>query len=106
MSFNQTAEICKIPVQERVIKAACEHFEISEENLLKDTQYNVAYMRHLCYYLIKKNTNFSQRFIGFRFKQSRGPVRYGIELIDATKNIYSPTLADLTKIAEKAGISI
>ena len=106
MSHNQTATAYVIPLQEAIIKAACEHFEINENTLLNEKQFNVAYMRHLCFYLIKKNTSLSNRFIGFRFKQSKGPVQYGIEIIESIRNVNASTLTDLRKIAEKSGISI
>lgn len=95
----------KNPVQEKIIASACQHFEISEQELIALSQYNVAYMRQICFWLIKKGTPVSQKTIGFRFNRTEGPVKYGIDIIDSTKNIYNATLSDLKKIAEKAGIS-
>lgn len=93
------------PVQEKIIKAACNHFEISEPELLSITAYNVAYMRHICFYLIKCNTMLSKSAIGFRFNKTKSPVEHGIDIISCTKSKYVQTLGDIKKIAEKAGIS-
>jgi chromosomal replication initiation ATPase DnaA len=95
----------KNPTQEAVITAACQHFEITETDLLNITAYNVSYMRHICFYLIKENTLLSKSAIGFRFGKTKSPVNYGIDIIGCTKNNYSQTLADLKEIAKKAGIS-
>lgn len=98
-------------IQERIIIAACAHFDVSELQLLTETDYHYVYIRQLCFYLVSENTVLNPRFIGCRFNRSRNAVKYGIEIIDSrvciakTKNIYGQTLGDLNKIAELAAIS-
>lgn len=92
-------------IQESVILAACVHFDISEQQLLSGTTYDFVYARQLCFFLIKQNTILNPKFIGHRFNLGRFTVAYGIEKIDATKNIYTQTLSDLKKIGQLASIS-
>ncbi|MGZ5302522.1 MAG: helix-turn-helix domain-containing protein [Bacteroidia bacterium] len=92
------------PVQEAIIKAACAYFEITEDILLSGTTHNICYMRWCCFYLIKKNTFLSVKFIGNRFKKQRPAGSNGIDTIESRKPIYMQTVCDLRTIAEKAGI--
>lgn len=89
-------------VQEAIVTAACAHFEVTEDILINDTTFNVAYMRWCVFYLVKKNTFLTERFIGYRLKRKICAVRNGIETIEARK-IYRKTVEDLKKIAESAG---
>ncbi len=102
-NYSMASSTIKHPLQETIIKAGCDHFEINEKDLLSSTEIHVAEMRFILFYLIKKNTKLSERFIGARFNKSKSPVRYGIDIIDCTKEKYVQTMYHLKKIAEKAG---
>jgi hypothetical protein len=92
-------------VQEDIIRAACQHFNITEEILISGTIYLIVYMRWCILYLVNKNTELNDRFMGSRLKLGRNAVNNGIENIEVRKKIYRQTMDDLRKIAEIAGIS-
>lgn len=92
-------------VQENIIRAACNHFNVTEDILITGTIYLIVYMRWCVVYLIRKNTELNDRFIGSRLKLGRNAVNNGIENIEVRKKIYRQTMDDLRKIAEIAGIS-
>jgi|GEM_PF-5371210 len=91
-------------VQEAIVEAACQHFGVTEDILISGTTFNVAYMRWCVFFLVKRNTMLSERFIGYRLKRKICAVRNGIETIEARK-IYRQTVEDLKEIARIAGIS-
>ncbi|MDI3319981.1 hypothetical protein [Pinibacter soli] len=82
---------------ECVIKAACRHFEISEQQLIGENK--LANIRHLCFYIIYNGTHGVYDYaIGQFFKKKRTAVQYGIDLIEHQKNIYRQTLGNLNSI--------
>lgn len=83
-------------------KAACQYFEITEDRLMKDSTPTVANIRFLCFWLIGKNTHLKDYMIGQAFDMSRSGVLYGVELIEAHKDIYRQTLDNLRCIARIA----
>lgn len=92
-------------IQEKIINRVCEHYNVTETELLTSKSFDVAHMRWICFYLIKSNTFLSDREIGHRFNLTRKPVQTGIENINCRKKIYAQTMRSLKDIAEKAGIS-
>jgi chromosomal replication initiation ATPase DnaA len=100
----QPSSLHKNAIQEKIITAVCEHFNVTEEQLLQSKSFDVAYMRWICFYLTKKNTFLSAREIGERFKLTVKPVQTGIENVICRKKIYAQTMRSLKEIAEKAGI--
>jgi len=82
---------------EGVISAACQHFDVTREQLLGE--YRLTNARHLCFYIIHNSTTgvFDYDIGGF-FNKKRTAVQYGINLIDTHKVIYRQTLGDLNAI--------
>jgi chromosomal replication initiation ATPase DnaA len=101
--INQT--IHRNAIQERIITAVCEHYNVTEEQLQASTSFDVMHMRWIVYYLTQKNTFLSTREMGARFSQHRKAVTNGIENIESRKGIYAQTRRSLEEIAKKAGIS-
>lgn len=87
---------------ESIKKAACEHFDITQDRLITDSTPTVANIRFLCFWLIDKNTEIKDYMIGRAFDKARGSVLYGIDLIDVHKKIYRQTLDNLRSIARIA----
>lgn len=92
-------------LQEDIIKAACKHFDVSEELLINGTEHNYVYMRWCVFYLVKKHTTLSEKFIANRLKRMRQAFRNGVETIEIRKKIYVQTVYDLKEITKNAGIS-
>lgn len=92
-------------IQENIIKAACQHFEITEELLISGTSFNIAYMRWCVFYLVKQHTLLNEKFIANRLKKLRNAFRNGVETIEIRKKIYGQTVDDLRKIEKLAGLS-
>lgn len=92
-------------VLESLIDAACKYYEISREDLLHSSSRVIANIRYQIFYLVKINTNLSTNVISDYLKWSRGVVRYGIEQIDAQKNVYTDTARDLKEIVFTANIA-
>lgn len=87
---------------ECVKKAACQHYGIEEAILFEDSTPAVANIRFLCFWLIMNNTELKDYSVGQAFHKSRSSVLYGVDLIQAHKNIYSQTLDNLRHIARIA----
>lgn len=82
-----------------VKKAACLHFEITEDILLGDTSTDVANIRFICYWILANNSALKDYKIGHAFGKSRMAVNYGVGIIDIHKKIYGQTLGNMRKVA-------
>lgn len=91
--------------QESIVKAACIHFEITEENLISGTSFDIAYMRWCVFYLVRQHTQLNEKFIANRLNKLRNAFRNGVETIEVRKKIYGQTVDDLRKIEKLAGLS-
>jgi chromosomal replication initiation ATPase DnaA len=90
-------------VMELVIKAACEHFDIPEGDLMTVTKKPEATsIRHMCMYLIMTNTSMKDYTVADRFGITRTPLKRGVEIIETHRTIYRQTLDSLRAIAEIA----
>jgi chromosomal replication initiation ATPase DnaA len=104
MSSSALPVISK-PMTERIIRAACAYFDISEEQLTeRSNETTIVYRRNLVMYLIKDNVvNISQARIGHRLGLiGHSTVSRAIDTIAAQKNIYAQTKHDLNSILEIA----
>jgi hypothetical protein len=84
---------------EHIMKAACRHFEITEEQLITDTSPRVANIRFLCFWLLAENTSLKDYMIAHAFSKTRTAVNYGVGLIGIHKEIYRQTLDNLHSLA-------
>jgi hypothetical protein len=85
-----------------VKKAACQHFEITESQLVNDSNPAVANIRFLCMWLIVENTGLKDYMIASIFNKSRSTVIYGIGVVDIHKKIYRQTIDNLQTVAKIA----
>jgi hypothetical protein len=63
--------------QEVIIEAVCQHFGLSKLDLETRKDHNTAYIRDICFYLIKKETYLSDEQIGQELKRGRCVARLG-----------------------------
>lgn len=83
-------------------KAACLHFDISEDDLTNDQKPQMANIRFLCYWIIMRNTSLKDYMVSSAFNRTRHSVSYGVGLIDTHREIYGQTLGNLRSIAQIA----
>lgn len=83
-------------------KAACQHFEITEEQLISGRSRTLANIRFLCYYLIVKSTGLKDYEVASVFNRTRTTVIYGLALIDVHRKVYRQSLVNLQSIAKIA----
>ena len=89
---------------ERIIAAACIHFEISEAELKSRHRYrDISYRRKICYYLMRENCciSFERIAMHFGFRDHKRVSRAICE-IEAQKHLYthiSPDLINVKNIA-------
>lgn len=102
--LTQELPVISRPMIERIIRAACAYWDITEEELLKrTTEHYVAYRRKVCFFLIKKHNPMSYGRIAARFTlKDPGYISRSVEEIEATKNIYTQTSHDLNAILQIA----
>jgi chromosomal replication initiation ATPase DnaA len=86
-------------IMEAIIKAACEHYDISEDVLMTVTKKPEATsIRHECMYLIISNTGLKDYAVADRFGITRTPLKRGVEIIETHRTIYRQTLDNLNAI--------
>lgn len=92
------------PLMERIIRAACAYWEITEEQLLeKSTETFIAYRRKICFYLIKTHVMLSYARIAVRFGlKDPWNISCAVDEIDSTKNIYPQTTRDIEAVLQIA----
>lgn len=85
--------------QEVIIEAVCQHFGISRQDLEERRDHEAAYMRDICFYLIRKETYLSYVKIGPTLKRGHCVAHAGLV---KTENLLSiknrRILGDLNKI--------
>ena len=103
---HPTKPITSTPADRELVhlvkKAACQHFEITEEQLVTEHSRTVANIRFLCYWIIARNTQLKDYAIGDFFNRRRACVIYGIEHVDVYRKIYRQTIDNLRSLAEIA----
>lgn len=84
---------------DQIINAVCNHFGVDRQELEIRKDHQSAYMRDICFYLIKKETYLSHKMIGGTLKRGECVSRAGLV---KTENLLSikdrRILADLSKI--------
>lgn len=91
------------PLLERIIKAACLYWDITEDELINGKANDQKYCKHVCWYLIKENVNISDHRIGQRFNNEKhSTVLRAIDKIRTQKKIYAQTLHDIRKVMDIA----
>jgi chromosomal replication initiation ATPase DnaA len=87
-------------IMEAVIRATCQYFEITEDELINTSKKkNPVEVKRLCIYLIMKNSDLKDYAVAERFGITRTPVNDGVEIIDTHKKIYRQTSDNLREIA-------
>jgi chromosomal replication initiation ATPase DnaA len=101
---NQSLPVISKPMIERIIRAACAYFDITEDELKQKSQCDdVVYRRKLCYYLIRQEVIISNARIAQRFGYKDADwVSKSIEEIEARKGIFPQISRDLTAILQIA----
>lgn len=96
-TFNSPSDA---ELMENVIKAACQHFEISEDDFITAKRVStIVNLRRICIYLIMKNTDLRDYAVAERFRISRTQVNHGNDIIDLRKGIYGQTSVTMKTIA-------
>lgn len=89
-----------IPLQERIIPAACSYFNITSTQLLqKDRETESVYRRKICAFLFKENTELT--FEGIRKKlnyKERTSIHKHVEQIRIRKNVSTQIRHDIRNI--------
>ncbi len=80
-----------------IINCACEYFSIDKSNITMPGKLYTN-IRRLCFFIISKNTELSHGQIAEMFNKDRSQATRGLDIIDAHKNIYTPTLHQLKDI--------
>jgi chromosomal replication initiation ATPase DnaA len=83
-------------------QAACDTYEISEDDLLNEGSYTVAALRFYCYWLLWKNAGLKDYAIAEAFGKSRNAVCYGLDQIESQRNVYREVTSALKTIAAQA----
>lgn len=87
-------------IMEAVIKATCDFFEVTEEEMLTiSNKPDAANIRRLAIYLIMTSTSLKPAAVADRFKVSRFPIISAVDIIDTHRKIYKQTAYSLNSIA-------
>lgn len=99
-AITYQTKVLQKPVEERIIDAACIYWNVEREYFhQKDTDRNLTYRKGIIYYLIKKSTTYSFKFMAGKFGfLSHQPVKRLVDNLDSTKNIYKQHFNDMEQI--------
>lgn len=90
-------------IHEIVIDSTALYFGISVDQLKNDKmpKYEAAYRRHVCFYLIRKNSDrLSREFIADIFNIGKSTVEHGENKIASELTIYRRTMGDVKDIQD------
>lgn len=85
-----------------IIKAGCEVFDFSENDLFDRSNYEATKLRKLVAYLCIKNTDASKMAISEKMGFTKRNLYYIIDEIDVHVKIYFTTISHLNMIIDKA----
>ena len=90
-------------IMESVIKAACQYYEISEDELMNQSKKaDPVAIRRMSMYLIMKNTSLRDYVVAERFGITRTPLNDSVGIIEVHAKIYRQTSGTLQAIANIA----
>jgi chromosomal replication initiation ATPase DnaA len=87
------------PLQELIIDATCLYYGLTREQLFsKCRQQTLVDKRHICFYLIKRETNLSDYLVAQSLKFSRSSIQNAVEKVDGEKDIYKQVAGEINDI--------
>lgn len=87
-----------IEIVNAIIRATYEYFDIPVDVFIKNKSHKYAYMRRLCWYVIKNNTMLNYREISELFDMNYSNIYRGIEEVAIQKNTYRDVARNLKNI--------
>lgn len=93
------------PVQERIIDATCQYFNITQDELKLKGGHEAAYRKKVCSFLLRENCEMTFQKISLRLGyQQRKTIHTQVEEIRIRKNISPQIRHDIKNISFLAGI--
>lgn len=87
------------PLQELIIDATCQYYTLTREELFnKSRQQTLVDKRHICIYIIKKETNLSDYLLAQTLHFSRSSIQNAVEKIEGEKDVYRQVSGEIEDI--------
>jgi len=92
------------PIQELIIDATCIYYEVSREELFsKSRLQTLVSKRHICFYIIKRETNLSDYLLAQSLHYSRSSIQNAVDKVEGEKDIYKQVSAEIEDIMSIVG---
>lgn len=87
------------PLQELIIDATCLYYGLTREQLFcKCRQQTLVDKRHICFYIIKQETNLSDYLLAQSLKFSRSSIQNAVEKVEGGKDVYKQVAGEIKDI--------
>jgi len=92
------------PLQELIIDATCLYYNVTREELFsKNRQQTLVSKRHICFYIIKRETNMSDYLLAQSLHYSRSSIQNAVDKVEGEKDIYKQVSAEIDDILSIVG---
>lgn len=92
------------PIQELIIDATCLYYGLTRQELFsKSRKQTLVNKRHICFYLIKQETNLSDYLLAQTLHFSRSSIQNAVEKVEGEKSVYRQVAAEIRDILSIVG---
>lgn len=92
------------PLQELIIEATCAYYNVTRDELFsRNRQQTLVSKRHICFYIIKHETNMSDYLLAQSLHYSRSSIQNAVEKVAGEKDIYKQVSTEIDDILSIVG---
>jgi chromosomal replication initiation ATPase DnaA len=92
------------PLQELIIDATCMYYNLTREELFSRSRLQtLVSKRHICFYIIKHETNMSDYLLAQSLHYSRSSIQNAVDKVEGERDIYKQVSTEIDDIMSIVG---